>query len=424
VGKCYLGIDFGTGGARVIAISPTDEIEAFEHVEFGDPSEASRAAVWHDALFEVITKLPSGIRKQAAALAVDGTSGTVLACDADLLPAYPPLLYNDARATEEAAAIARAVGASHPAATATSGLAKTLWLKKHLGIERARIFLNQADWLTSLLGSALPRTDYHNALKMGFDIVTKDWPAWVEYLADIDFLPQVVAPGADLGWISPPRARLLGLNSDCLLHAGTTDSIAAFLAAGVRQPGEAVTSLGTTLVLKALSETRVDAAEYGVYSHWFGDLWLVGGASNTGGGALKQFFDSQQLSTLSSAIKPEWESPLDYYPLPCSGERFPINDPAMQPRLTPRPDDDVAFLHGLLESLARIEKQGYDLLESLGATPVSSVLTAGGGAQNAAWSAIRQRVLGTSVSPAPHTEAAYGAALLAAKGTKLLSFAT
>lgn len=419
----YLGIDFGTSGARAVAISPTNEIEAFEHVDFGDPPEETRAAVWRDALFEVISKLPSGIRKHAAALAIDGTSGTVLACDEEILPAYPPLLYNDARATAEAAAIARAAGDSHPAATATSGLAKTLWLKNHLGIERARIFLNQADWLTGLLGSALPRTDYHNALKMGFDIVAKDWPAWVEYLANIDFLPQVVAPGAELGWVSPARARLLGLNTDCMLRAGTTDSIAAFLAAGVRQPGEAVTSLGTTLVLKSLSEKRVDAAEYGVYSHWFGNLWLVGGASNAGGGALRQFFDSQQLTTLSNAIKPAQASPLDYYPLPRPGERFPINDPALQPRLTPRPDDDVAFLHGLLESLARIEKQGYDLLKSLGATPISSVLTAGGGAQNAAWTAIRQRVLGIPVAAAPQTEAAYGTALLAAKGTKLLSLA-
>lgn len=418
----FLGIDFGTSGARAVAISPTDEIEAFEHIDFGDPSEETRAAVWRDALFEVISKLPSGIRKHAAALAIDGTSGTVLACDEEILPAYPPLLYNDARATVEAAAIARAAGDSHPAATATSGLAKTLWLKKHLGIERARIFLNQADWLTSLLGSALPRTDYHNALKMGFDIVAKDWPAWVEYLADVDFLPQVVAPGTDLGWVSPSRARLLGLNTDCMLRAGTTDSIAAFLAAGVRQPGEAVTSLGTTLVLKSLSKKRVDAAEYGIYSHWFGNLWLVGGASNTGGGALRNFFNNQQLTTLSAAIKPEQESKLDYYPLPGIGERFPINDPALLPRLTPRPDDDAAFLHGLLESLARIEKQGYELLERLGATPISRVLTAGNGAHNAAWTGIRQRVMGIPVTTAPHTEAAYGTALLAAKGTKSAMF--
>lgn len=64
--------------------------------------------------------------------------------------------------------------------------------------------------------------------------------------------------------------------------AGTTDSIAAFLAAGVDAPGQAVTSLGSTLAIKLLSETRVDDARYGVYSHRLGDSWLVGGASNTG----------------------------------------------------------------------------------------------------------------------------------------------
>lgn len=37
---------------------------------------------------------------------------------------------------------------------------------------------------------------------------------------------------------------------------------------------------------------------------------------------------------------------LDYYPLTKPGERFPVNDPAMQPRLTPRPEDDARFLQG------------------------------------------------------------------------------
>ena len=54
------------------------------------------------------------------------------------------------------------------------------------------------------------------------------------------------------------------------------DSIAAFLAADVSEPGAAVTSLGSTLAVKLLSETRVDDADYGIYSHRLGDLWLVG----------------------------------------------------------------------------------------------------------------------------------------------------
>jgi sugar (pentulose or hexulose) kinase len=47
---------------------------------------------------------------------------------------------------------------------------------------------------------------------------------------------------------------------------------------------------------------------------------------------------------------------------------------------------------------------------------VEEVFTAGGGAQNDRWTAIRERVLGVPVRKAEQTEAAYGAALLALKG--------
>ena len=58
--------------------------------------------------------------------------------------------------------------------------------------------------------------------------------------------------------------------------AWSADSVAAFVAAGVQRPGEAVTSLGSTLAVKLLSGARVDDAATGVYSHRLGDTWLVG----------------------------------------------------------------------------------------------------------------------------------------------------
>jgi sugar (pentulose or hexulose) kinase len=251
---------------------------------------------------------------------------------------------------------------------------------------------------------------------MGLDLGELKWPAWVDYLADIDTLPVPVAPGARLATVSRPRARYLGVNPGCMVHAGTTDSIAAFLAAGVTESGDAVTSLGSTLVLKLLSDTRVESTAHGVYSHWFGRRWLAGGASNAGGAVLRQFFDDRTLAELSQAIDPTVASSLDYLPLPRPGERFPVSDPQLSPRLSPRPADDAAFLHGLLESLARIEARGYGLLAELGASPVRRVDTAGGGARNAVWTRIRQRLLGVPVARAGHTEAAYGAALLARDG--------
>jgi sugar (pentulose or hexulose) kinase len=107
--------------------------------------------------------------------------------------------------------------------------------------------------------------------------------------------------------------------------------------------------------------------------------------------------------------------------LPKIGDRFPINDPHLLPRLEPRPDDPVEFLHGLLESMARIEARGYQLLQELGTSPIQQIYTAGGGANNQVWTKIRDRHLeslrqGSRQMPmlnAFQTEAAYGAALLA-----------
>ena len=91
-----------------------------------------------------------------------------------------------------------------------------------------------------------------------------------------------------------------------------------------RPPRQAVTSLGSTLAIKLLSERRVpDDARYGLYSHRLGAGWLVGGASNTGGAVLRRHFTDDQLAALSKRMDPGTPTGLDYYPLNTPGERFP-----------------------------------------------------------------------------------------------------
>jgi sugar (pentulose or hexulose) kinase len=206
------------------------------------------------------------------------------------------------------------------------------------------------------------------------------------------------------------------LADDTQVMAGTTDSVAAAIASSIEQPGDAMTSLGSTLVLKIVSERPVASAEHGVYTHRLGQRWLAGGASNTGGAVLASFFTPPAIERLSRDLDAAPPSGLDYYPLlgPC--ERFPVNDPRLAPRLEPRPADDRLFLQGLLESIARIERDGYRLLESLGAPYPRSVCTTGGGAVNEAWRRIRERVLGVPVTHAPASEAAFGSAVLAWRG--------
>jgi sugar (pentulose or hexulose) kinase len=408
VADFFLGLDFGTSGARACVLGESDEPIFESHREYVDPADPQQ---WREALLLLISSLPEDIRVNLNAIAIDGTSGTVLATDAEFEPLSPALLYNDDRASVEA----RFIG--NPQFGPSSGLAKRLWLATHYS--HAAHCLHQADWLAALLTGKSGSTDYHNALKSGFDVENLEWPAWVGKLPGAAWQQQVLAPGETMGTINATVAHRLGLNAACNVRAGTTDSIAAFIASGASCPGDAVTSLGTTLVLKLLSTTRVDDPASGVYSHRYGQLWLAGGASNSGGGVLKQFFTNDELEQLSSDIDTDQPCGLDYYPLPKPGERFPINDPELMPRMEPRPTSDVAFLHGLLNSMAKIEALGYAKLAALGASPLRQVFSAGGGATNQAWRRIRERLLGVPVSAARQGEAAYGAALLARSGNTL-----
>lgn len=417
-----LGIDFGTSGARAIVIDQHDQVLAEESRAFPVMSPEERPGHWRNTLWELIGGISTDVRSHLQAIAINGTSSTILLCDAGGMPLYPPQMYNDTCDPASLELLTTLVPSGHPVLSASSSLAKLLGMSRMVDMTAVRYLMHQADWLAWLLQGRLGLSDDHNSLKLGYDPEIAAYPNWFQQpplRQLLPLLPQVLKPGSNIGPIQPHLADRFGIPSECQICAGTTDSIAAFIASGADQPGMAVTSLGSTLVLKLLSPTRIDLADYGIYSHRLGDYWLVGGASNTGGAVLQSFFSTAELVELSQHIDPNQPSPLIYYPLLQPGERFPINDPHMQPQLTPRPDNPVEFLQGLLESLARIEAQGYHLLQAHGAPPLKAVYTAGGGAQNSVWQTIRQRYLQVPCYAAQHQQAAYGTALLAAHGSPL-----
>jgi D-ribulokinase len=411
-----IGIDFGTSGARLVAIDTDCNVLWWGTCDLA-------VGRWPETLFSLIQSVPIEIRQQTKRIAINGTSSTVLMCNAQGNLISKPILYNDDRGQAAMDQVRAIAPAGHPVIAATSSLAKLCWMAGQPNFPKfnasatpttaSSYFLHQADWLAYHLHGKLGISDYHNALKLGYDVESLCYPAWLENHPYRSLLPQVLAPGTPIGIVIPAIADQLGLPDDCVVCAGTTDSIAAFLASQVAEPGVAVTSLGSTLVIKLLSHVRIDDPKYGIYSHRLGNLWLVGGASNTGGAVLRHFFSDRELIGLSELINPDVPSNLNYYPLLTPGDRFPINDPDLLPQLTPRPDHPADFLHGLLEGIAKIEARGYQLLAELGATPLTAIHTAGGGAQNQVWTKIRQRYLPVPVSTSKHREAAYGTALLA-----------
>jgi D-ribulokinase len=414
--EAVLGIDVGTSGVRIAARGRDGSMLAMAQAAMPLPqADFGRALqdpqVWWDAVQHAMASLDlKDIRVMA--IAVDGTSGTIVPVDAAGHPVGPGSMYNDLAESEFVQRVAAAAPAETAALGGSSPLARALMISP----TDARI-VHQADWLTGLLCGVFDTSDENNALKSGYDPVWREWPQWISRTGfDVARFPKVVAAGTRIGTITPDCATQFKLPVDVAVVAGTTDGCAAFLAGGATEPGDGVTSLGTTLTLKLLSASPVFAPQYGIYSHRIGDQWLAGGASNTGGAVLAKYFTTKQIVQYTERIDPHVATGLDYYPLPKAGERFPVNDPEMQPRLLPRPAEDYLYFQAMLEGIAAVEALGYRRLAELGASPLRSIRSAGGGAANPKWSAIRLKALGVPGLPSASEHAAMGVARLAWRG--------
>jgi len=416
--NAYIGIDLGTSGCRAIAISDSGNVIAQSQKNIPAAkqvppySEQDPQQHWKIVVGVLSDLFPKLTGYNVVRIAVDATSGSVLLVDDNGETLTPLLMYNDARAVTNAEVIKHVAPAESGAHGASSGLAKLLHLQQQYDLTENIKLLHQTDWINFKLGAELAVTDYNNALKTGYDAVNLCWPAWLKQLVPETVLPKVVSPGTVIGQLSTKLCEQFALESRPNIVAGTTDSIAAVLATGINEPGQAVTSLGSTLVLKLISDQPLFKPDYGIYSHRLGNKWLVGGASNSGGAILRHFFTDQQLEDLSLEIDLN-QKPADYYPLLSPGERFPENNTKLKPRLSPRPHQDSEFLYGLLSGIANIETKGYQLFQQFGANKLNALYSVGGGANNQLWQTIRNQSLAVPFIKPQYTEAAYGAALLA-----------
>ena len=414
-----LGIDIGTSGVRAVLMNSKFDVVAQQSRLLSDfGSNHRNPAFWWKSLESALDQLRIEAHEQwsqVAGISVDGTSGTMLALNSEQEPIGDALMYNDPvedpHVLEQIRQYAPRESAAHGA---TSGLAKLMKLQEFHGCHRV---LHQADWVLGKFIGEYRWSDENNSLKTGYDPIHREWPNWISQTkAQLELLPDPKEPGQVTGEIDQKIADRFGLARDIKIVSGTTDGCAAFLATGASEIGDGVTSLGSTLVVKILSDQPVFAPEYGIYSHRIGDQWLPGGASNTGGNVLTHFFSDEELLKLSKNINPETAVDLDYYPLLKPGERFPINDPAFPPRLEPKPTDDQTFLHGLLLGMSAVEALAYNRLNELGGPVLKSLRTVGGGSKNSVWTALRQKRIPVPMLNIASDQAAAGAARLAWKG--------
>lgn len=269
----YLGVDLGSSGLRLAVLaeagapdgdpaSPVLERQSPYPGRFEDPE------AWRQGLIDLLAAVPEEVRRRVAAVAIDGTSGTLLACGPGgrLLP--PPLAdalpYHQA-CPEQAGAIATLLAAGkgawdaesgawadHPAASSSGSLARALRLQslaRETGLAQGLLLRHQADWLMGWLLDDWRWGEEGNNVRLGWDLQQGRWLAGVAEGLGAGALPGIRSSGSRLGRLAPPAAACLGLPADCQVVAGSTDANAAVLAADP-QEGDGITVLGTTLVLK------------------------------------------------------------------------------------------------------------------------------------------------------------------------------
>ena len=93
--ELHVGLDLGTSGARAIAVNGAGAVVASAARAMAAPLEAADGgrlqdpAVWRQAAFGALAEVAGRIGGGIRALAVDGTSGTLLLCDAGGRPLGP-----------------------------------------------------------------------------------------------------------------------------------------------------------------------------------------------------------------------------------------------------------------------------------------------------------------------------------------------
>jgi xylulokinase len=433
----FLGIDLGTSGVRAMAVAEDGRVAADASVPLASGIVTGAAGcheqsplVWWQAVCQTLALLVKDLRaggippQRLAAVAVDGTSGTLVALDGSGNPLRPALMYNDSRATAEAdllnvvaADFCRKLGYRFQASFA---LAKILWLQAHEPdvFRSAAWFVHQADYVQGRLTGVPGVSDYSNALKTGYDLLEECWPAWIDARGPLSQrLPRVVAVGGRVGEISTAVADEIGLPRGLAVVAGATDGTAAFVASGVHRPGDYNTTLGTTLVFKGASRQICSHPDGLIYCHKLPDgLWLPGAASNTGGEWIAHDFADADLQALDAAAAVRLPTECLAYPLARTGERFPFRSATAQGFWLPEPDERSARYAAGLQGVALLERLCYDVLDGATGGRGGEVYSTGGGSRSDVWMQCRADVTGRVIHRPQCGESAFGAAVLAAAG--------
>ena len=418
-----VGIDVGTTGVKVIAISPDGEVLGRAEEEYAlsipragwaeqDPED------WWRATQRALAALAL---REIAGIGLSGQMHGLVALDEADRVLRPAILWNDQRTAAECAEIEERVGLERlirlTGNRALTGFTapKLLWLRRHEPDVYARIahLLLPKDYVRLRLTGerAIDVGDASGTLL--FDVAARRWSE--EVLAALE-LPAEWLPRA----LESPEVS--GRTVEGIpVAAGSGDQQAGALGVGVDRPGPLSVALGTSgVVFAALPAYRSDPeARVHAFCHAVPGAWEAMGVMLSAAGSLRWLRDAlapgagyDELVAEAGRWQPGTEG-LTFLPY-LQGERTPHADPNARGAfagLTLR-HDRGALVRAVLEGVAFGLRDSLELLRELGVRPEAGRVS-GGGARSDLWLRIIASVLGLPLERTAVEEgAAYGAALL------------
>jgi xylulokinase len=437
VTKIAIGIDIGTTGARGVGVDETGQVIAAASSPYPlitpKPQWTEQdPAQWWRAAQIVLAKVARRVSDQHGSVAGIGLTGQMhgsVFLDSAGEIIRPALLWNDQRTGAQSEWISERVGrgqlikiAGNPALTGFQA-PKLIWLRnaEPANYRRVAHVLLPKDYIRYRLTGELATDASDAAGTLLLDLRARDWSAEIcDYLEiDIGWLPRVFESPEPTGMVRQQVAEEVGLAPVVTVAAGAGDNAAAAVGTGIIRQGIASSSIGTSGVLFAHTDSPViDAAgRVHAFCHAVPQANALLAVTLSAGGSLRWWrevtgHDYDKLVAQAEQI-PAGAEGLLFLPY-LTGERTPYADPEARGiffGLTARHTMGHltrALMEGVLFSL----RQGLDVINELGVHP-QIIRVTGGGSASDLWRRLQADIYGISIQRLAVDEgAAYGAALL------------
>lgn len=443
-----LGIDFGTGGCKVTAITP-DGVTAGEAsveypTEYAHPGWAEQNPQdWYDAMCQALKLLREKAvdLKRTAAVSFDGSTHNAVLLDGNMNVLRKTIMWTDQRSTAQCAYLRENFGEKifstawqMPAPTWT--LPQLRWLTENEPevLPAVRHILFVKDYVRYLV-TGVAVTDHIEAQgTLFFDMKNMNWSEELAGLAGVGIksLPELVRPTDIVGKVTAKAALETGIPENTPVVCGTSDSAAEDYGAGAIAPGDCIIKLATAGNVNVMTAEPHPQPGMLTYSHVVPGMWYSVAATNAAAlcqrwfrDALchKEIADAEKLGKKAFALmddlaanSPAGANGVIFHPY-LQGERSPYWDPKLRASFTGVSISSTKgdFIRAIFEGVAFSLVDCYQLIKNAG-LPVKQIFLIGGGAKSRLWSSIVCNAFDLPVQIPTPADASFGTALIAGTG--------